>query len=121
MTPAIAYRTVRSVGFRHGGAALLRWNSSVVDVSPLKFEPPAPPIAQREKLQEEAKNKIFRDAVAADHVRHNWTRQEIAAIYYQPLLELAYQAVSGAVNFWLESQATSDASNICTTYFWSYV
>lgn len=92
-TPAIAYRTVRSVGFRHGGAALLRWNSSVVDVSPLKFEPPAPPTKQHDKLQEDAKKKIFQDAVAADHVRHNWTRQEIAAIYYQPLLELAYQAV----------------------------
>ncbi|KAM3469982.1 hypothetical protein MY5147_006687 [Beauveria neobassiana] len=94
-TPAMAYRTVRSVGFRHGGAALLRWNSCVVDVSPLKFEPPAPPMQQqqqREKLSEEAKKKIFLDAVAADHVRHNWTRQEIAAIYYQPLLELAHQA-----------------------------
>ncbi len=91
----MAYRTVRAVGLRHGGgAALLRWNSSVVDVSPLKFEPPAPPTAQRDKLQDEAKKKIFYDAVAADHVRNNWTRPEIAAIYYQPLLELAHQAVS---------------------------
>ncbi|OAA63121.1 Biotin synthase [Cordyceps fumosorosea ARSEF 2679] len=96
-TPVMAYRTaVRAAGFRHGGgAALLRWNSSVVDASPLKFEPPAPPppvTEQRDKLLEEAKKKIFRDAVAADHVRNNWTRQEIAAIYYQPLLELAHQA-----------------------------
>lgn len=97
MTPTIAYRAVRSVGFRHGGAGLLRWNSSVVDVSPLKFDPPAPPMKQpHEKLQDDAKRKIFQDAVNADHVRHNWTRQEIAAIYYQPLLELAYQAVRRA-------------------------
>ncbi len=91
----MAYRTARSVGLARGGAALLRWNSSVVDVSPLKFDPPAPPATQqREKLQDEAKRKIFYDAVAADHVRNNWTRPEIAAIYYQPLLELAHQAVS---------------------------
>ncbi|KAJ3473661.1 hypothetical protein NLG97_g10193 [Lecanicillium saksenae] len=92
-TPVMTYRAVRAVGFRHGGAALSRWNSSVVDVSPLKFDPPAPPATQQhDKLQEEAKRKIFQDAVAADHVRHNWTRPEIAAIYYQPLLELAHQA-----------------------------
>ncbi|ATY66045.1 biotin synthase, putative [Cordyceps militaris CM01] len=93
-TPAMAYRTVRAVGFRHGGAALLRWNSSVVDVSPLRFDPPAPPTEQLRdsKLEDEAKKKIFYDAVAADRVRHNWTRPEIAAIYYQPLLELAHQA-----------------------------
>jgi biotin synthase len=38
-------------------------------------------------------SKILRDAVAAQEPRHNWTREEISAIYYQPLMELAYQAV----------------------------
>lgn len=93
----MAYRTARSAVGLARGAALLRWNSTVVDVSPLKFDPPAPPppaAQQLEKLQDEAKRKIFYDAVAADHVRNNWTRPEIAAIYYQPLLELAHQAVS---------------------------
>lgn len=36
---------------------------------------------------------ILRRAVAADASRQDWTRKEIAAIYYQPPLELAYQAV----------------------------
>ena len=39
-------------------------------------------------------SQIFRDAVAATAPRQNWTRREISAIYYQPLLELAHQAVS---------------------------
>ncbi|KAK6541499.1 biotin synthase [Orbilia ellipsospora] len=36
--------------------------------------------------------KIFQDAVAATAPRQNWTRKEIATIYYQPLLELTHQA-----------------------------
>lgn len=36
----------------------------------------------------------MREAVTANTVRHDWTKEEIAAIYYQPVLELAYQAVS---------------------------
>lgn len=38
--------------------------------------------------------KILQEAVVAKGPRQNWTREEIAAIYYQPLLELTYQAVS---------------------------
>lgn len=37
--------------------------------------------------------KILMSAVAATAPRTTWTRQEISAIYYQPVLELAYQAV----------------------------
>ncbi|KAK3196499.1 biotin synthase [Lecanicillium sp. MT-2017a] len=93
MTPVIGYRAARSAGLRHG-ASLLRWNSSVVDVSPLKFEPPEapPPPSQREQVHAEARKRVFQDAVAANTVRHNWTKEEISAIYYQPLLELAFQA-----------------------------
>ncbi|KJZ79695.1 Biotin synthase [Hirsutella minnesotensis 3608] len=36
--------------------------------------------------------KIFLEAVAAKTPRQTWTREEISAIYYQPLLELAHQA-----------------------------
>jgi hypothetical protein len=69
----------------------------VVDVPTHKFEPPAPPPqqpSQQERVHAEARKKVFRDAVAADTIRHNWTKEEISAIYYQPLLELAFQAVS---------------------------
>lgn len=36
--------------------------------------------------------RILQDAVAATGPRQDWTREEISAIYYQPLLELAHQA-----------------------------
>ncbi|KAG6014329.1 hypothetical protein E4U41_004863 [Claviceps citrina] len=36
--------------------------------------------------------RILKDAVSAAGPRQNWTREEIAAIYYQPLLELTHQA-----------------------------
>lgn len=44
------------------------------------------------KRQENAR-RILREAVDAKAPRHNWTREEIVAIYYQPLMELSYQAV----------------------------
>ena len=37
--------------------------------------------------------QVLRDAVAAAAPRYTWSREEIAAIYHQPLMELAYQAV----------------------------
>lgn len=46
-----------------------------------------------EQQQTEAARIILRTAVAATRLRHDWTKKEIAAIYYQPLLELAFQAV----------------------------
>ncbi|POR35935.1 Biotin synthase, mitochondrial [Tolypocladium paradoxum] len=51
--------------------------------------PPESPARQAEA------SKIFRDAVAATGPRQDWTRREISAIYYQPLLELAHQAADG--------------------------
>lgn len=42
----------------------------------------------------EANRKMFMDAVNATAPRNDWTRKEVAAIYYQPMLELAHQAVS---------------------------
>lgn len=37
--------------------------------------------------------QILREAVAATDVRNDWTREEIAAIYHEPLMELVHQAV----------------------------
>jgi len=41
--------------------------------------------------------RVFHQAVAADSPRHDWTREEISVIYNQPLMELAYQAVSPSI------------------------
>ncbi|RYP11205.1 hypothetical protein DL764_000161 [Monosporascus ibericus] len=37
-------------------------------------------------------NQVLRKAVAATTVRNDWTREEITAIYHEPLMELVYQA-----------------------------
>ncbi|KAF3168946.1 biotin synthase [Orbilia oligospora] len=50
-----------------------------------------PELVQDFTRQQNAK-RILQEAVAATAPRQNWTRQEISAIYYQPLLELAHQA-----------------------------
>ena len=56
---------------------------------------PANP-ASDELLDSERRQRsrqILQNAVAATAPRHDWTRDEISAIFYQPLMELAYQAV----------------------------
>lgn len=53
-------------------------------------ESPIPPQPARSARQ------ILLDAVAATSPRNDWTREEIAAIYHEPLLELVHQA--GAVH-----------------------
>ncbi|KAK1764165.1 hypothetical protein QBC33DRAFT_548250 [Phialemonium atrogriseum] len=56
------------------------------------------PVQQQETPQDgdrqQNARRILREAAEATAPRHNWTRQEIAAIYYQPLLELTYQAAN---------------------------
>ncbi|KAK1996592.1 biotin synthase [Colletotrichum falcatum] len=68
--------------------------AEAVGVAPAPPPPPAqgpePAAAQRAI---EAK-KILQRAVGATTVRHDWTKEEISAIYYQPLMELAFQAGS---------------------------
>ncbi|KAK3293151.1 uncharacterized protein B0H64DRAFT_206849 [Chaetomium fimeti] len=53
--------------------------------------------ADQELLDSERRQRareILQDAVAATAPRHDWTREEISAIFYQPLMELAYQAAT---------------------------
>lgn len=100
-----------------------RMNSTIVD-RPAIYDavppPPPPPARPSSSIEEqpasdfqavkheaeEAENaskseinrQIFLDAVNATAPRRNWTRKEVAAIYYQPVLELAHQAVSPKPN-----------------------
>lgn len=81
--------------------ASARWQhsramSTVVDFHPRPSQPPLPPAGANEAIEKqraEKRKQILREAVTATQVRHDWTKEEIAAIYYQPALELAYQAV----------------------------
>lgn len=68
-----------------------RTGATLVDSPTAAHEQPE--VVENTARQANAK-KILQDAVAATGPRQNWTRQEISAIYYQPLLELAHQAVS---------------------------
>lgn len=56
--------------------------------------PPAPAVtpSSADADREAKAREIFKKAVAATAPRTTWTKEEIAAIYYQPLMELAYQA-----------------------------
>src|SRR6478609_736288 len=84
--------------------ASARWQhsramSTVVDYHPRASQPPPPPAGANdavEKQRAEKRKQILREAVSSTQVRHDWTKDEIAAIYYQPVLELAYQAVSNS-------------------------
>lgn len=53
------------------------------------FDAPPPPSKEMQDARQ-----VFRQAVAATTTRTNWTREEISAIYHQPLLDLSFQAVS---------------------------
>ncbi|KAL1900377.1 biotin synthase [Ceratocystis pirilliformis] len=107
---SIATRNVRMAAVQAARAAAqtprafcplsLRLASSFRHMSSLTAEAVAPnteqPVyentAEKEAHRTEKAKKIFAEAVARTELRHDWTREEIAAIYYQPLLELAFQA-----------------------------
>lgn len=71
--------------------------STVVDYAGRPSQPPPPPTAVHESVEQQRREnakRILREAVSVQQPRHDWTKEEISAIYYQPLMELAYQAVS---------------------------
>ncbi|KAF6808520.1 biotin synthase [Colletotrichum sojae] len=76
--------------------ALRSGMSSVAEAVAVAPAPPPPaedPNLAAAQRAIEAK-RIFHNAVNATEIRHDWTREEISAIYYQPLMELAFQAGS---------------------------
>lgn len=97
--------SLRSAGFRSTAVFQAPWMAATVSRSALQMRTGAtlvdtptaahdqPEVVENTARQVNAK-KILQDAVAATGPRQNWTREEISAIYYQPLLELAHQAVS---------------------------
>jgi biotin synthase len=42
---------------------------------------------------ESNQNEVLQDAVAAAQPKNSWSKEEIAAIYHRPLMDLTYQAV----------------------------
>lgn len=63
--------------------------------------PPPPPRPQGSATvsveAERPTSDILKQAVKATGVRNDWTKQEIAAIYNHPLMDLAFQAASPRV------------------------
>jgi hypothetical protein len=79
----------------------LRALSTVVETSSIASSVPPLDLSRTGKVQleqdaqrQQQAKRILQEAVAATAPRHNWTRDEVAAIYYQPVMELAFQAVS---------------------------
>lgn len=69
----------------------------VEDLGNTPSPPPPPPTAASASVEAEREanaRQILKTAVNATAPRNNWTKEEIAAIYYSPLMDLAYQAVS---------------------------
>lgn len=56
-------------------------------------EAPAAPATPEAKARAK---EVLRDAVAATEPRNDWTREEIAAIYHHPLMNLVHEAVRRA-------------------------
>ncbi|CEI63907.1 Biotin synthase [Fusarium venenatum] len=90
VTPSTRLSLPASARWQHSRAM-----STVVDYHPRTSQPPPPPAGANEAIEKqraEKRKQILREAVTSTQVRHDWTKDEIAAIYYQPALELAYQA-----------------------------
>jgi biotin synthase len=74
---------------------MYRHMSTTTDYAGRPSEPPPAPIGVHDGVeQQRAENakRILREAVSATTLRHDWTKEEISAIYHQPLLELTYHA-----------------------------
>ncbi|KAH7156503.1 hypothetical protein EDB81DRAFT_928518 [Dactylonectria macrodidyma] len=88
-------RQARPAAIAAGSHGRVRAMSTVVDYVGRPAQPPPPPTGAHEDVEKQRSDKakaILRDAVSAAQPRHNWTKEEIAAIYYQPLMELTYQS-----------------------------
>ncbi|EKG10556.1 Biotin synthase [Macrophomina phaseolina MS6] len=67
----------------------------VEDLGSTPSPPPPPPAVASETIEaERAANarEILRKAINATAPRNNWTKEEISAIYYHPLMDLTFQA-----------------------------
>lgn len=71
-----------------------RMNSTAAVETPTEIASPFP-FPQRQDLDKQQNaRQILLGAAAATRPRNDWTEQEVSAMYHQPLLELAHQAVS---------------------------
>ena len=89
---AIRAASVRSAAvFPSALVSQRRTGATLVDTPTSTHEVPE---AVENTVRDTNARKIFKDAVSATAPRQSWTRDEISAIYYQPLMELTHQAVS---------------------------
>lgn len=66
--------------------------SSADAAAPVPFPHP-PGLYSPQDAKAESARRILLAAASATRPRNDWTRGEVSAMYYQPLLELAHQAV----------------------------
>lgn len=94
-------RRPNGAAYIHSGAASSgRRMSTVVEDRVIEnaHVPPPPPRPQGSATSgveaDRPTSDILKRAVKATGVRNDWTKQEIAAIYNHPLMDLAFQAAS---------------------------
>ncbi|KAI8958737.1 biotin synthase [Daldinia sp. FL1419] len=90
-------RPVRCNGIRSFTTASSRPSAAAAAVQPQPFEQPPPfpipgPVHVRQDVPVPNTKSTLRDAVSATQPRNDWTRDEIAAIYNHPLMDLVHQA-----------------------------
>ncbi|KAF3055179.1 Biotin synthase [Daldinia childiae] len=89
-------RPVRCNGIRSFTTASSRPSAAAAAVQPQHFDqPPFPipgPVHVRQEVPIQSTKNTLRDAVSATQPRNDWTRDEIAAIYDHPLMDLVHQA-----------------------------
>lgn len=72
-----------------------RMNSTAAAVeAPTEIASPFPFPHRQELDKQQNARQILLGAAAATRPRNDWTEKEVSAMYHQPLLELAHQAVS---------------------------
>ncbi|KAK4174797.1 putative biotin synthase [Triangularia setosa] len=84
-SPIVGAHWLRTVSHRRQlstATAAATANASVHNVEPIQ---------DNAKRQQWAR-QVLQDAVAATAPRHNWSKEETAIIYHQPLMDLAFQA-----------------------------
>lgn len=72
-----------------------RMNSTAAVEVPTEIDAAFPSFPHRQDLDKQQNaRQILLGAAAATRPRNDWTEKEVSAMYHQPLLELAHQAVS---------------------------
>lgn len=93
-TAAAAVASPRLCQIPSANSQQCRMNSTAAVETPREIDSPFPFPHRQELDKQHNARQILLGAAAATRPRNDWTEKEVSAMYHQPLLELAHQAVS---------------------------